>query len=666
SWEFNITTGVVAWSEETFRIFGQSPAVGTPTYESFLELLHPDDRNHLDHVLQTTIATAQPYKIEYRIYQPDGSLVYISARGGLLSDISGKVTYLIGTVQDITERKLAEQQLQKAKETAEYANHAKSEFLALMSHEIRTPMNGILGLTHLALQTDLTPYQQDYLTKIQSSGQSLLEIINDILDFSKIEVGKLELESIPFELDQILNHIKNILALKAAEKGLELLFQVGDEIPQYLIGDSLRLTQVLMNLASNAVKFTETGSVTIGVQLLTYSQETVCLKFQVQDTGIGISPSQMEKLFQSFTQVDASTSRQYGGTGLGLAICKGLVNIMGGIIGVDSELGKGSIFYFEVELGYLWEPDDNSSYQVFNDSRQTQFSSMRELEEIQGADVLLVEDNAVNQQIAKELLQKVGLRVDCVTNGKEAIAKVMEQIYDLILMDIRMPGMDGLEATRRIRSLAKEDDSATEWFAAVPIIAMTANAMNIDRAKSSAAGMNYHLSKPVNPQELYQTLLKWIIPTKSSSVPTNNIPSLLPENTSVPVPENTSVPETATLSVPGLNINFGLELTGGDWSDYQDILRLFQTSTRKYDTEILTALNQGDLKQALYLVHSLKGVAGNIGADILYKSAASLHRDLQSETPDLEVLSSKALILAQQFQQVLESIDIFLDRFTSQ
>lgn len=658
SWEFNLTTGVVTWSDETFRIFGQSPEVKTLTYEGFLKLVHPEDREGIDCAVKATIATAQPYKIECRISQPNGSLVYISARGRPLRDISGKVTHLIGTVHDITERKLAEQQLREAKETAEYANRAKSEFLALMSHEIRTPMNGILGLTHLALQTDLTNYQQDYLSKIQSSAKSLLEIINDILDFSKIEVGKLELESIPFELVQILNQINNVLGLKASEKGLELLFQVGDRIPQYLIGDSLRLTQILMNLASNAIKFTETGSVTIGIELLTYSQETVGLKFQVQDTGIGISPSQMEKLFQSFTQVDASTSRKYGGTGLGLAICKGLVNMMGGTISVESELGKGSIFYFELEMGHLWEPDDNSSYQVLNDSRETEFFCMAELEEIQGANILLVEDNAVNQQIARELLEKVGLIVDCATNGKEAIAKVMEQIYDLILMDIRMPGMDGLEATRHIRSLAEEGESATKWLATVPIIAMTANAMDIDKAKSSAAGMNYHLSKPVNPQELYETLLKWIVPTNNSSVPTNNIPSFLPENI--------FVPETDKLSLPGLNVNLGLEFTGGDWSDYQDILRIFQTSQQKYDTEILTALNRGDLENALYLVHSLKGAAGNIGADILYKSAASLHRDLRSETPDLEVLSTKALILAQQFQQVLESIDILLGKFASE
>ncbi|NEQ73072.1 MAG: response regulator [Okeania sp. SIO2C9] len=659
SWEFDVKTGAVAWSDETFRIFGQSPEVKTLTYEDFLELVHPKDREGIDRAVQATIATAQPYKIECRISRPNGSLVYISARGRPLCDVSGKVIYIIGTVQDITERKLAEQQLQKAKEAAEYANRAKSEFLALMSHEIRTPMNGILGLTHLALQTDLTHYQQDYLTKIQSSAQSLLEIINDILDFSKIEVGKLELESIPFELDQILNQINNVLGLKATEKGLELLFQVGDRIPHYLIGDSLRLTQVLMNLASNAIKFTEIGGVTIGVELLTYSQETVCLKFQVKDTGIGISPSQMEKLFQSFTQVDASTSRKYGGTGLGLAISKGLVNMMGGTIGVESELGKGSVFYFELELDYLWEPDDDSDYPVLSDSRETQLFCMEELEKIQGANILLVEDNAVNQQIAQELLQKVGLKVDCATNGTEAIAKVMEQIYDLILMDIRMPGMDGLEATRRIRSLAKEDNSGTEWFATVPIIAMTANAMDMDRAKSSAAGMNYHLSKPVNPQELYETLLKWIIPTNSSSVPTNNnIPSLLLEKI--------DIPETPKLSLPGLNVNLGLEFTGGQWSDYLDILRLFQTSQQKYDTEILTALNHGDLKNTLYLVHSLKGAAGNIGADTLYKSAASLHQELRSETPDMEVLSTKALILAQQFQQVLESIDILLDKFTSQ
>ncbi|NES04107.1 MAG: response regulator, partial [Okeania sp. SIO2F4] len=412
----------------------------------------------------------------------------------------------------------AYQQMRAAKETAEYANRAKSEFLALISHEIRTPMNGILGLTHLVQQTPLQPNQQDYLNKIKSSAQSLLEIINDILDFSKIEAGKLELEYIPFELDDILNSINNILGLKAVEKGIELIFKVGDDVPRYLIGDSLRLTQVLMNLASNAVKFTETGFVTIAVELLSCTDETVRLKYQVQDTGMGINQSQIETLFQSFTQVDASISRKYGGTGLGLAICKGLVNMMGGNIGVESELGKGSTFHFELEFGYSREPSETYCSSLSSNLRETQFSSLVRLEEIQGANILLVEDNAVNQQIAQELLRRVGLNVDCATNGKEAIAKVQELSYDLILMDIRMPEMDGLEATKMIRCLAEENNSETKWFATVPIIAITANAMDIDRNKSLAAGMNGHLSKPVNPRKLYETLCKWIIPTRSSSV----------------------------------------------------------------------------------------------------------------------------------------------------
>ncbi|MGB3512006.1 MAG: PAS domain S-box protein, partial [Microcoleaceae cyanobacterium] len=652
SWELDVNSATVTWSEEIYHIFGLSPEVGNLTYAVILQLIHPDDRNALDSVIQTAITTNLPYDIECRVNRPDKTLAYISARSIPLCNIPDKVTHIIGTVQDITQSKLAEQQLKEAKETAESANRAKSEFLALMSHEIRTPMNGVLGLTHLVLQTDLTLQQRDYLTKIESSGQSLLEIINDILDFSKIEAKKMELESIIFKLDEILNQINNILALKAAQKGLEFVFQVGDDVPPYLMGDSLRLTQVLVNLANNAVKFTETGCVKIVVELLSCTEETVRLKFLVQDTGIGISSSEMEKLFKSFTQVDAATTRKYGGTGLGLTISQGLVKLMGGSIRVESEVDRGSTFYFELEMSYLWEDAGSYGYSVPVDIRENKSLALEQLQEIQGAKILLVEDNPINQQIALELLQRVGLNVDKANNGQEAIAKVNENYYDLILMDIRMPGMDGLEATYCIRGLAQEGNAETQWFATVPIIAMTANAMDTDRAKSSAAGMNEHLSKPVNPQELYDTLQRWI--SRRSPQPTNNLPNpAIPEQTA-------QQPCRTELDLPGLNIDEGLELVGGEWSDYLDILNIFQTSLEGCGSEIQAAINQKNWNLALYLVHNLKGSAGNIGGQTVYKSAATMQKELRSETPDAEWLSVKALMLIQEFEQLLESIDTLI------
>jgi len=775
SWELEAATGRVTWSEETFRIFGLQPGTETPSFEAISQLFHPDDRQTHETAVEGAIATACAYDLEARIRRADGTWIDIVARGEPLCDAAGNVTQLVGTVQDVTERKLAERRLQEARSAAEYANRAKSEFLALMSHEIRTPMNAILGLTYLLQKTDLSPLQTDYLNKIKISAQSLLQIINDILDFSKIEAGKLELESVPFELDEILNNISNILALKAVEKGIELIFRTGDDVPPTLVGDSLRLSQVLMNLTGNAVKFTPEGSVLVSVEAIGRGEETVRLKFTVRDTGIGLSPSQIDNLFEAFTQADASTTRKYSGTGLGLAICKRLVNLMGGEIGVESELGRGSSFYFQIECGYLCDVnsppgqvpvpdlrgikslvvDDNpqvreilaeileslslrvtsatsgfealellrlappedpfelvlmdwcmpsldgieTSRHIKADPRLSHiphilmvtaynrqdiwqlaasvgieallpkpidrsrlFDSISEvfgcgvptrrqkgrppadsemLSAIRGARILLVEDNEVNQQIARELLAAAGMDVEVAWNGLEAVEKVRSSGYDLILMDVRMPRMDGRTATREIRSLAAVGDPKTERFATVPIIAMTAHAMSTDRAKSLEAGMNDHVSKPIDPPELYGVLAKWIVPTRRDFRPAPPI---------APLPDSAPA---AVSSRPGLNVELGLSRIGGNSEAYRRLLGRFRSVHGESASEIRAAMDGGDRTAAFNLVHSLKGAAGNIGADDLYRTADRLERELRrdlSPFPPMEDLS-------RDLAAVMEAID---------
>ena len=789
SWELEVKTGQLTWSAEKFHIFGLSPATATPSLEELWQWIHPEDRDRHQQAIRTAIETGIPYELEFRIYRADGSLAYVLGRGEPVFDSHNQVTHLVGTIQDQTDWKLAEQQLQAAKESAEYANRSKSEFLALMSHEIRTPMSAVLGLVDLLLRTELSARQKDYLTKIKTSAATLLEIINDILDFSKIEAGKLELEVAPFELDRILHHIANILALKASEKDLELVFQVEEDVPRHLLGDSLRLTQVLLNLVSNAIKFTDTGGVLLKIKVQSRSQETVQLRFEVEDTGIGLTSAQIETLFDAFTQVDVSTTRKYSGTGLGLAICKRLATLMGGNIGVTSQLNQGSTFYVEVELGYAsqnpvdplldsmehlqglkclvvdenpkvrkaltqflssfsfrvtsvasgeealallqqapasdtyelvilddcmpamdgWEtvrqmeaasqptplpeimmtaynpgeieqqaeqagikallrkPVNRTSLskrilEIFGNAQpaywKTDVSAVESeaLQTIKGSHVLVVEDHEINQFLIRQLLHRIGIQADLAVNGQGAIARVQQgSRYDLILMDIRMPEVDGWEATRQIRNMAKAGNPEWEYLAAVPIIALSAHAMNTVRDQSLKAGMNDCLTKPISPEALFQVLLKWI-PPKEKDVAL----------------QNRDVEATATLDdpllpldpLPGLNVKTGLSRIGGDGLAYQHLLKRFQSSYEEFISQLETAFDEDNHTQALYLVHTLKGAAGNVGADQLYQISADFEKALQ--TPTLTVRQRKAYLLSlnRELQQVQQSMTALLTKLT--
>ncbi len=587
----------------------------------FLNYVHPEDLPATLAALADLEAQQEVLSFENRYRSKDGSYRWIEWR----SSPQGNLIYAVA--RDVTSRKqvqkalldanrrleAATRQANEMARLARQANQAKSEFLANMSHEIRTPMNAVVGLSKLLLETPLDARQRDYLNKIVISSRMLTGIINDILDYSKIEAGKLEMDYSSFSIKALIEQMKSLFSSDALDKGLQLSFQVSEDIPSMLVGDSLRLAQVLANLLGNAVKFTEQGRVLLDITRTQGDDEQVRLRFAVSDTGIGLNEKEIGRLFKPFAQADSSTTRKYGGTGLGLSISRKLVSAMGGILDVESTPGRGCTFFFELDLLVSGQteqtvvPDDQKgAADLSGRGRQT-------VPSFYGCSILLAEDNLLNQEVARRWLEKTGAKVTVVENGAEAIRLATERTFDLVLMDLQMPVMDGYEAVRRLR----------KTFPDLPVVALSAAATQEDMQKAKSAGMNAYLTKPIEEGSLYRTLSAWLKEKEPETFLRDDEPAL---------------PIRLPSSLDGFDFKRGLRSADGDQAFYHRLLFLFR---QQLDGEFASAeelLERPDDGQASRLIHTIKGVAGTVGHTRLAAIAAAIDlafKERRPVTPDM-------------------------------
>lgn len=608
NWEFNFRTSEVYWSEEMYNIFEVDPKHFKLEHDHYKTLIHPEEREEFRELMKKSASSGEHINKDLRAILPDGTFKFINVQAYYEFDHRGEKQKLVGTVQDVNQRKIVESQLIEARMAAEESGKIKEQFLANMSHEIRTPMNAIIGFTNLMIgQDNFSPEQKKYIRAIHDAGEHLMVIINDILDFSKIQSGKMVIEKLDFSLPELVEKVINLFRQKADEKGIQLSYTIEENVPMHLTGDPVRLNQVLVNLISNAVKFTENGYVKLGIRHLTTTDSMVRVRITAEDTGIGVPEEKLNTIFESFTQASNDTTRKYGGTGLGLTIVKKIIELQHGSIAVQSKPGQGTVFVVDL-------PFERSISDSFKGKRSTENAVTAEAPADYPRDirVLMAEDNELNQTLAASVFRKIGWHLDIAGNGKIAIEKLGSGHYDILLMDIQMPEMDGYTATLKIRNELSLPASQ------IPIMAITAHALNSEVKKCLDAGMNDYIAKPFKIEDLIR-----------------KVTSLVKKDSDVKPAETGVSEKVQAVHSQMIDMENLFEMSGNSPETVSTIISLFLSQAPEKIEELQSYLREKNWQEMKMLCHKMKSSYALLGVRDLRKYMEVIEEDCMQNAIDM-------------------------------